>query len=75
MVMSTHKAIHHAAGKASAGWKGFVWYFKSLMGENAYQAYLDHHTRTHPGTRPMTEREFWRDKTDRQDRNPEGRCC
>ena len=23
----------------------------------------------------MTEREFWRDQTDRQDQNPQGRCC
>ena len=47
MTMSTNKAFNQAAGKAHAGWKGFVWYFKSLMGENAYQAYLDHHARTH----------------------------
>jgi uncharacterized short protein YbdD (DUF466 family) len=24
---------------------------------------------------PMTEREFWRDHSDRQDANPQGRCC
>ena len=24
---------------------------------------------------PLTEREFWRDRTDRQDSNPQGRCC
>jgi uncharacterized short protein YbdD (DUF466 family) len=53
----------------------FVWVFKGVMGENAYQAYLDHHERTHAGGDPMTEREFWRDRTDRQDANPEGRCC
>lgn len=52
-----------------------VWLFKGVMGENAYQAYLDHHGRTHSGDAPMTEREFWRDRTDRQDANPEGRCC
>ncbi len=52
-----------------------AWLFKGVMGENAYQAYLDHHERTHAGGLPMTEREFWRDKTDRQDANPEGRCC
>ena len=52
-----------------------VWLFKGVMGENAYQAYLDHHGRTHAGGAPMSEREFWRDRTDRQDANPEGRCC
>jgi uncharacterized short protein YbdD (DUF466 family) len=24
---------------------------------------------------PMTEREFWRDRSDRQDTNPQSRCC
>ena len=30
-----------------------------------------------PATPPrmMTEREFWRDRTDRQDTNPGARCC
>lgn len=45
------------------------------MGENAYQTYLDHHAATHDGEPPMTEKAFWREKTDRQDANPEGRCC
>ena len=67
MTMSSNKALNQAAGKAHAGWKGFVWYFKSLMGENAYQSYLDHHARTHTGTPPMTEREFWRARADRQE--------
>lgn len=52
-----------------------VWLFKGVMGENAYQAYLDHHAATHTAEPPMTEKAFWRDKTDRQDVNPEGRCC
>lgn len=52
-----------------------VWVFKGVLGENAYQAYLDHHGRTHADGAPMSEREFWRDRTDRQDANPEGRCC
>lgn len=55
--------------------KELIWLFKGVMGENAYQQYLDHHTATHNGEPPMTERQFWRDKTDRQDANPEGRCC
>ncbi|WP_323960246.1 putative selenoprotein [Arthrobacter sp. JZ12] len=55
--------------------KELIWLFKGVMGENAYQQYLDHHATTHSGEPPMTERQFWRDKTDRQDSNPEGRCC
>jgi uncharacterized short protein YbdD (DUF466 family) len=67
--------MNHALARARGGWHGFVWFFKGVMGENAYRDYLDYHRSTHPGVAPMTEREFWRDKTDRQDRNPQGRCC
>ena len=52
------------------------------MGEDAYEKYLDHYYETHDafasgmvGNPPMTAREFWRDRDDRQDRNPQGRCC
>lgn len=52
-----------------------LWYIKALMGENAYQQYLQYHRDRHGDAEPMSERAFWRDKMDRQDRNPEGRCC
>jgi uncharacterized short protein YbdD (DUF466 family) len=61
--------------QARRGWHSFAWFFKGVLGEHAYQDYLDHHRRAHPGTEPMSEREFWRDKTDRQENNPQGRCC
>ncbi|GAA1353317.1 YbdD/YjiX family protein [Falsarthrobacter nasiphocae] len=52
---------------------------RGVMGADAYEKYAAHHARLEargecPG-RLMTEREFWRDKTDRQDREPQGRCC
>ncbi|MHA7271243.1 YbdD/YjiX family protein [Arthrobacter sp. HLT1-20] len=50
-------------------------YLKSVLGEDSYERYLDHHRATSCATTPMTLKEFWRDKTDRQDANPEGRCC
>ncbi|NKX51783.1 YbdD/YjiX family protein [Arthrobacter deserti] len=68
-------ALGRAALSLRRGWHGFVWFFKGVMGENAYQAYLDHHRATHPGGTPMSEREFWRDRMDRQDASPQGRCC
>jgi uncharacterized short protein YbdD (DUF466 family) len=64
-----------AFDKAREAARGLAWLFKGVMGENAYQAYLEHHAASHSSGPPMTEREFWRDKTDRQDSNPEGRCC
>ena len=61
---------------------GMVWFFKGILGEDAYEKYVAHHAHQtdavggaatpHP---LMTAREFWRDQTDRQDANPQGRCC
>jgi uncharacterized short protein YbdD (DUF466 family) len=74
---------------AREGAKGFAWFMRGVMGEDAYDKYKAHHEALHeahpdsvqetdavcPGPRMMTEREFWRDQTDRQDINPQGRCC
>ena len=62
------------------GARGFAWYVRGVLGEDAYDKYAAHHAATHgapgSGCEPaMTEREFWRDQTDRQQRNPQGRCC
>lgn len=58
-----------------AGFRGFAGYLSGVLGADAYKKYLEHHeTSAHPGP-PLTEREFWREKTDRQDTSPQGRCC
>ena len=72
------------------GAKGLAWFMRGVMGEDAYDKYKAHHEALHEahdesisdlgsaacdGQRMMTEREFWRDQTDRQDTNPQGRCC
>ena len=54
--------------------RGVAWFLRGVVREDAYEKYLQH-TATHPGAPVMTEREFWRDLTDRQDRQPQGRCC
>lgn len=51
------------------------WYVTSLMGDTAYSTYLAHQRRTHPGAEVLTERQFWRQRMDDQDRNPGARCC
>lgn len=56
-------------------WDSLAWYVKGLLGEDAYEKYLVHQAAVHPTGEVMSEREFWRDKTDRQDANPQGRCC
>lgn len=50
------------------------WFIGGVLGEDAYEKYLAH-AATHEGAAVMSEREFWRDHTDRQEANPEGRCC
>jgi uncharacterized short protein YbdD (DUF466 family) len=71
-------AGHGSAGPrnaVAAGFRGFARYLQGVMGADAYVKYLDHHLAAGHGTEPMSEREFWRDRTDRQDSNPQGRCC
>lgn len=57
-------------------WRSLRWWWRGVIGADAYERYLDSHHRrrdhTHP---PMSEREFWRARTDHQDANPQGRCC
>lgn len=57
------------------GFRGFAQYFNGVLGADAYAKYLEHHRAAGHGAAPLTEREFWRDRTDRQDSNPQGRCC
>ena len=70
------------ATAARKGLRDFAWFIRGVMGEDAYEKYLDHYYETHDafapgmvGNPPMTAREFWRDRDDRQDHNPQGRCC
>ena len=55
--------------------RGFIRFFRDVMGEDAYRKYQAHHAASGCSSPPLTEREFWRDKIDRQDANPGGRCC
>lgn len=56
-------------------WRGAAWFVKGVLGEDAYQRYLDHHERTGCEGTPMTVREYWRHRSDWQERDPQGRCC
>ena len=53
-----------------------VWEFvRELAGERDYERYLEHRAEHHPGEPVLSERAFWRERTDRQDREPSARCC
>ncbi|UAL29745.1 YbdD/YjiX family protein [Nocardioides rotundus] len=62
----------------AALWRGgraAVAYLRAIMGGDAYERYCEHLARRHPDVTPPTERQFWREHQDWQDRNPQGRCC
>jgi uncharacterized short protein YbdD (DUF466 family) len=45
---------------------------RGVLGERAYEDYLVHHRAHKPDEPPMSEREFWRRRGDRE---PPARCC
>lgn len=53
----------------------FRTFMRGVLGADAYDRYVQHQTRVHPGKPYMAEREFWRDRTDEMERNPGARCC
>ncbi|GAA2776893.1 YbdD/YjiX family protein [Saccharopolyspora taberi] len=48
---------------------------RGIVGETAYEQYLEHQRTHHPDHPVLTEREFWRRHVDRGDTNPGSRCC
>jgi uncharacterized short protein YbdD (DUF466 family) len=60
--------IERTAGRA-------LWYLREVMGENAYQHYVEHRRRTHPGEPVRSRREFERRRMDELDARPQSRCC
>lgn len=62
-------------GLIRAWGRSIHWYVTTLMGDRAYETYVTHQRGRHPGVAVISEREFWRQKMDDQDRNPGARCC
>jgi uncharacterized short protein YbdD (DUF466 family) len=65
---------------AHLGWVGrgaraIRWYVTSLMGDRAYEIYVAHLAREHPGASPLAEREFWVQRYREQESTPGARCC
>ncbi|BBF99952.1 MULTISPECIES: YbdD/YjiX family protein [Pseudonocardia] len=57
------------------GLRGLAWWWRGVIGADRYERYLDHHRRAGHVHPPMTEREYWRARTEHQENNPQGRCC
>ena len=52
-----------------------IWrWIREATGDDAYERYLIHHTRAHPGLTPLSQREFVRREQERK-WNGINRCC
>jgi uncharacterized short protein YbdD (DUF466 family) len=77
--MDVASPLSRGASGVRDGLRGVAWFVRGVLGEDAYDKYRDHHDAVHgddpDAPPPMTVKQFWRDRTDRQETNPEGRCC
>ncbi|MFC7304922.1 CstA-like transporter-associated (seleno)protein [Streptomyces monticola] len=53
------------------------WYVRELTDESAYDRYVEHARKNHPGVLVLSRRDFERMRTDRQESDPRQgfRCC
>ncbi|GAB3490564.1 YbdD/YjiX family protein [Nocardiopsis coralliicola] len=70
-----HTELRGAARRAAERLGEFWQIARGVVGARAYEIYLEHHRREHPGVEPMSERAFWRWHIDKGDTNPGARCC
>jgi uncharacterized short protein YbdD (DUF466 family) len=54
---------------------GVRWYLREVSGESAYDRYVAHMRREHPGQPVMSRRDFERRRQDWREENPRARCC
>jgi uncharacterized short protein YbdD (DUF466 family) len=54
---------------------GVRWYLREVTGESAYDRYVQHMRRDHPGQPVMSRRDYERRRQDYREENPRARCC
>ena len=54
---------------------GMRWYLREVSGEAAYDRYVAHRRREHPGEPVMGRRDFERRRQDAREARPQARCC
>jgi uncharacterized short protein YbdD (DUF466 family) len=62
--------MRRLAEAARAGWQAL----RALLGDDAYERYLAHHHRRHPGRAPLAPADFYRGELDRR-WSRVNRCC
>jgi len=55
--------------------RGVRWYLREVSGESAYDRYVEHRRREHPGEPVMSRRDFERRRQDAREARPRARCC
>lgn len=74
--MTTNReSAETAADRLRAGLREVWQLVRGVAGERAYENYLEHQRRHHPGEPVLAERDFWRQHIDAGDRTPQSRCC
>jgi uncharacterized short protein YbdD (DUF466 family) len=64
-----------AAGRIGDLARTIRWYLREAAGETAYERYVEHVRRDHPGAGVMSRRDFERWRQDDRNDNPRARCC
>jgi uncharacterized short protein YbdD (DUF466 family) len=54
---------------------GVRWYLREVSGESAYDRYVEHARRAHPGEPVMSRRDFERRRQDARESRTQARCC
>jgi uncharacterized short protein YbdD (DUF466 family) len=54
---------------------GIRWYLREVSGESAYDRYVEHARRDHPGEPVMSRRDFERRRQDARESRTQARCC
>jgi uncharacterized short protein YbdD (DUF466 family) len=54
---------------------GVRWYLREVSGESAYDHYVEHMRRDHPGQPVISRRDYERRRQDERNENPRARCC
>ena len=54
---------------------GVRWYLREVSGESAYERYVAHVRRDHPGEPVMSRRDFERGRQDARESQQRARCC
>ncbi len=49
--------------------------FRAVLGDDAYERYLDHHAKSHRESVPLSRREFYDDELKRKWSGAVNRCC